>query len=455
MNKKRRISRLGGKLFAVSALGLALAFAIYCGIAGAALPRLLYSDWFSAYRQEQCDAAVESYRQYIAENRLTAQEAMTDQSWLQAHPNILMYTFSAMGADEVMAASADVAYSVVQWSGGDAVSFVYIGAPYTVQCEDTALLLTVYPNDAWYEGLGRIAALLAALAGFCAVMIPYICRLLGRISRLSRETELLMGGDLEHSIRVEGRDELAQLGQSMEGMRLSVLERIAGEREALRANTQLVTALSHDLRTPLTKLMGYLEILNYRRFETEREREEYLRRATDKVVQIKKMSDEMFSRFQVSQEPEGTPPLELVDGAELLGQVLSEQCYDLQREGFRLEAPVFDFPFPLQVQTDDILRVFDNLFSNLKKYADRSRPIRITVQDQGDSVRLCIENAVAKVPNQPDSHGIGLPTTAALMVRSGGRLETVHAGGFYRSVLTFTKAGPWGLPEKSGDLKNC
>ena len=238
-----------------------------------------------------------------------------------------------------------------------------------LRCADGELYLTAAPNWAWLEGLVRIAALVLAAAVFCAVVVPYILHLLRRIEALSRETGALMAGDLSHSIRAPGRDELSRLGADIERLRLSVLERLEGEREAVGATGRLITGLSHDLRTPLTKLMGYLEIL--RRCQSGEEREKYLRLAAEKAEQIKGMTDQLFDRAQVpdSREALAREP-ELVDGAQLLGQILSEVCGDLQREGFQAPQPVFTEPFRLYLRPEDAVRVFDNLFSNLCKYGD-------------------------------------------------------------------------------------
>lgn len=68
-------------------------------------------------------------------------------------------------------------------------------------------------------------------------------------------------GDLDHPITVRGNDEITSLALDMEKMRLSFQERIKGEEEAKRANSELITSISHDLRTPLTILMGNLDII--------------------------------------------------------------------------------------------------------------------------------------------------------------------------------------------------
>ena len=102
-------------------------------------------------------------------------------------------------------------------------------------------------------------------------------------------------------------------------------------------------------------------------------------------------------------------------------------------------APVFGEDFTLYLRVEDVVRVFDNLFSNLRKYADRSAPVDLWIEEGGGTVRLHVENRVSPAPDRRDSHGVGLPAMAALMERGGGALETEERDGVYRCVLTFVE----------------
>ena len=237
----------------------------------------------------------------------------------------------------------------------------------------------------------------------------------------------------------KGRDELSELSRSIEEMRLAVLEQMERENAAIRANSRLITSLSHDLRTPLTKLMGYLEILRLGKAKDEGERAEYLRRAWDKAQQMRALSDEMFRHFQVGEPPPPEEGRERVDGAVFLGQLLAEQCFDLADGGFSAQPPVVEGSYCLDLRTEDICRVFDNLFTNLKKYADPAGPIQISVWEEGELVAVGLENRAGPV-SRADSRGIGVPTMRALLARNGGRMEIERQGEIYRTTVYLPKA---------------
>ena len=458
MGKKRRFSRLGMKLVGVSVLGLALAFAVFYLVDSVAAPWLLYSDRFAPFWQRRNADLVQAYQDYVTEKGLTVQQAMEDKdSRLSAIGGVYIVLTGTMPSVEVSAdedfhfqvktdTSNDVSYGVTWAAPAETTGTVSFGSVefvtelYHVQCADGTIYVSTSPASQGYEGLGRIAGLLLALVSFCVVVVPYIVRTLRRIGALSRETGVLMAGDLEHAVHVAGRDEISGLGEDIERLRRSVLERLAGEREAVGANSRLITSLSHDIRTPLTKLTGYLDILTYAKYQTRAEHDEYLRLASEKAAQLKALTDQLFASAQVDAPSSGLEqPPETVDGAALLGQLLSEQCDDLRRAGFDIRPPVFARAFMLHLRTEDTVRVFDHLYSNLRKYADPSSPVLVRLSEAPEAVTLTLENRVLPAPDRADSHGLGVPTIRELMERSGGALEVSLKDGVYRSTLLFQK----------------
>lgn len=426
------------KLVGVSVLGLGLAFALFYLVYGVLAPWVRYSGRFAGFWERRTEAAVQTYQDYVTGRGLTVEQVMGEGDLVRLDTWLIHASRTGIYAENAYASS----YITLTLNGTDAggVTYMYItedSGLRPIQCADGVAYISFVPSVR-YVGLGL--GLGAALAGFCAVVAPYIVRLLRRLEALSRETEALMSGDLDRVIHVRGRDELSGLGEDIERMRRSVLERMRGEREAVAANSRLVASLSHDLRTPLTKLTGYLEILAYRKYRTQEEHDGFLRLALEKTAQIKALTDQMFATSQVD-APQGPleRPAEVVDGAALLGQLLEEQCADLRREGFDAQPPAFTRAFQLRMHTADAVRIFDNLFSNLRKYADPATPVGVAVEDGPERVVLRVENRVRPAPAGTDSHGVGEPTMRALMERAGGTLEISRRGDRYLCALAFPK----------------
>ena len=425
MVRRRGPSRLGLKFLLAAALALAAALGLRALLDGAALPALLRSPGFEAGWYARYGDAAEDFQRHVRDRGLTVQAALRDTVWQRQHPQVDLYLEDPAALDTTL----------LEEYGGQ-----------RIDCADGQLYAYPMPAYVYYTGMGRLLSLLASAVCFFAILTPYTVVLIRRITRLARDMQVLAGGDLDHRVVSRGRDELAELGRSIEEMRLAVLDQMARETEAVRANSRLITSLSHDLRTPLTKLIGYLDILRHGCGDEAR-REEYLQRAADKALQMRALSDEMFRHFQVEPaavpEPEAAP--ETVSGPVLLGQLLAEQCFDLADAGFQAPLPVISGEYRLRLRTDDLRRVFDNLFTNLRKYADPACPIRLTVEEAEDRVAVTLENCVRRGP-QDDSRGIGLPTIRALLARSGGRMEIEQRGRRYRTTVWLPKAGSADAP---------
>ena len=426
----------------MSVLGLVLAFAAFYLVDNLAVPWLLYSERFTPVWEARQTAVIRSWQDYITEKGLTVAEAVEYVERSSRNSFASMASVYLTIADYDRADRTVGTYPFFESDGPPSIyqSFTSSIELYPIQCADGILSITAPSVALQIRNLVRLTGLLLALLIFCAVMIPGIVRLVRRIGVLSRETGVLMAGDLDHAIKVKGRDELSALGEDIERLRLSVLARLEGEREAVGANARLITSLSHDIRTPLTKLTGYLDILTYQKYQGQPEHDEYLRLASEKAAQLKALTDQLFASAQVAAPASGLEqPPEAVDGGALLGQLLTEQCDDLCREGFIIQPPVFDRKFTLCLRTEDAVRVFDNLYSNFRKYADPASPIEITWKDASERITLRFRSRVLSSPDRADSHGLGVPTMRELLERSGGTLEARQEDGVYQTILTFPK----------------
>lgn len=428
------------KFTAVSAIAFTIAFLVYLVSWEGILNWLYYSEEFDAYWNRKWETAMGSLQEYVRENQVGIRDLQQEIGSGSSYHNMFLY-FEKYD-------SADTEY----WEGYRPEE--YGGKQIT--CRDGIVYAYARPTE-YYENVGKAIALGLAALCFFVILIPFFLRVLKRITRLSREMDILAGGELSYKILSPGRDELAELGRSIEGMRCSVLEQMERENRAVLANSSLITSLSHDLRTPLTKLLGYLEIMKYGKCGNESEKELYLEKAIDKAKQMQVLSDEMFRYFQVGRKEDATgaerkgemavrtgqnaetdSEWELVSGPILLSQMLADQSYDLEKEGFVVKLPDIEGDFRLLVKVEDVRRIFDNIFSNLRKYADAQYPVLFSVEETTEEVRVVMQNHVRGQKPQ-DSRGIGLPTVRSLLSRNSGRLEIEETGKMFCMTVAFCK----------------
>lgn len=233
---------------------------------------------------------------------------------------------------------------------------------------------------------------------FIVLVLFFINKKTSYIGVLEKEIKILEGGNLDYPITLKGKDELSSLAQSINEMRKSFIERLESEEQARVANSELVTAMSHDLRTPLTALVGYLDIIEYKKYQDQEALAKYIHSSREKAYQIKHLSDKLFEYFTVYNTEENDLEFESYDGIQLMDQLIDEQSMLLENHGFRVAWVPSPVPFRVELHLISFRRVFDNLFSNITKYADTSAAVTIAYRIEDRWLLIDITNVIKRRP---------------------------------------------------------
>ena len=255
---------------------------------------------------------------------------------------------------------------------------------------------------------------------FILLLFALIHRKIRYVNQLEQDLKVLGGGNLEYPITIKGRDELTSLAIGIESLKNGILEEQQMKAEAEKANMELVTAMSHDLRTPLTSLIGYLELLNMHRYEDEEQLKKYLEYCRKKAFQMKKVSDRLFEYFLVYGREEKGLQLQKIPSVELVEDLCNGQFFDWQDHGGTIECQIRELKGIVQVDSEYMQRVMDNLISNLKKYGDPAYPLRIEASEQPDMLHIQVTNHIRDRKDHPESTQIGLKTCRKIMENHGG-----------------------------------
>ena len=292
------------------------------------------------------------------------------------------------------------------------------------------------------DQLNALLAIVLAAAGFFAVLLWYVHRLSRRIVLLSREAGAIGGGDLEHPITVSGGDELAALAADVDSMRHAIIERMGNERRAWEANSELITAISHDIRTPMTALIGYLGLLNDGGYANREQAQQFAASAYGKAMELKDLTDELFRYFLVFGRAELTLNLEQLDARLLLEQLLGEAEFELREAGFSVSRIEFEGECSLRADPLYLKRVLDNLVSNAKKYADPARPVLFLTELSNGILTVCLSNSVSAAVDRVESTRIGLRTCEKIMQAMGGSFTTRRDGAHFAAEFSLPALAP-------------
>lgn len=423
------------------AIAMAAAFLLYMGIHTTAY------DWIDrtqstqeAYARQKVRTE-EALQQYIKDNSIALSDLSPLDEWVEREAYVTMviyrsghviYSSYPFDVENVIIPEEDAAETeVMPVSDDSAYTFTFADGTASV-------LLVPFYEYRYYQWADRISVICGFLL-FITVFLHLIQKKTSYIEFLKKELQILEGGQMEYAVSVKGSDELGELAEGINRMRMSILEREQKEAEARQANQELVTAMSHDLRSPLTSLLGYLELLDEEETEDAAQQKHFIAASRKKAMQIKEMSDRLFEYFLVYGREE-KPAMEPVDGSALFQQTVGESAFALEGRGFTVNFQMEEMDGIYYVSVDLFRRVVDNLFSNLTKYAAREYPVTIACVQTKGGVRLTIHNQKRMDGALVESSGIGLKTCRKIMKEHEGTFDTTEDEDGFTATLFLPKA---------------
>ena len=285
-------------------------------------------------------------------------------------------------------------------------------------CTVEAIIYSYHRVKTVYPYLG--VCLLLGILTFLFPVLWFIHRKIQQISRLKESILTMASGDLTQPVPDCGGDEIGILSQELDQLRLALDENIQMETQSRKANQDLIAAMSHDLRTPLTILTGYLEILKLGHGNPV-QHAEYLDRCLRKTQDLKAMTDKMFEYalvFSDHIEPHFAP-FSIAD----IEKDLSEHCDFIELAGFTVHSDLPPIAGTVLADETMLKRVFVNLFSNILKYGDKQTPVSIVCSVEQAQLKISFSNAIRSHREKMESNRIGL--------KSAQEILSLHHGSLY------------------------
>lgn len=228
-------------------------------------------------------------------------------------------------------------------------------------------------------------------------------------------------GDLDTAVPVEGNDELAELAATLNQMSAQLKLYREEEKKWEKSKNDMIANLSHDLRSPLTSVIGYVDLINRRKYHSPEELQHYSDIARIKCNDLKTLAESLFEYTKINSAG-FQPEIRSLNLAELLEQVLAGFIPVLDENGMKYELDFEAKNVPIMGDPVLLARLFNNLVSNAVNYGKEGKYLRIFLEKEEKSI-------VAGVANYGDS--IPEEELAMLFERfyKADRARTDYAGG--------------------------
>lgn len=327
----------------------------------------------------------------------------------------------------------------------------------TIGMQSLILLVVIF--------LGGFGFAVMAMAGDAGVAAFYVflfvvfflpalfvfMRRMGYLNRIMRYTEDMANGRLTNDLVVKGKSPLAKHAENLNGLRDGVRNSLNEQAKSERMKTELITNVSHDLRTPLTSIITYTDLLKNPDI-TEEERAKYIAILDTKSNRLKTLIEDLF---EVSKMASGNIEMSKhrIDLAQLLKQAVGEHEEDFTSAKLDLRVNIQEQPIFAYVDGQKWWRVMDNLIVNARKYSLEGTRVYVNLKMNGNNAELTVKNVAkyelneeaselverfkrADTSRHTEGSGLGLAIAQSIVDLHGGQMDIAVDGDLFKVTVT-------------------
>ncbi len=297
------------------------------------------------------------------------------------------------------------------------------------------------------------AALFVVLA-YCIIVLIYIILKLKYLDVIIIATDEIAAGNLNFSVKEKGKGLLSKLANNINNLQSGVKKAVESQMKSDRLKSELITNVSHDLKTPLTSIINYVDLLK-REELTKEEMLDYIGVLDRKTQRLKVLIEDLF---EASKMASGSVELNLekVDVAQLLTQSLGEFDEKIKASSlaFRVNIPhgkVFSI-----LDGKKTWRVFENLIGNILKYSQTNTRVYIELIENETNIIITMKNISAyemdfnvdelferfkrgDASRATEGSGLGLAIAKSIVDLQGGKLNIEIDGDLFKAIVEFKK----------------
>lgn len=275
-----------------------------------------------------------------------------------------------------------------------AIEFIALGMTCVVKFMPD---VTSYVTENYLLAMNMIyIVVLLGIAVFLLVFTLFVNKKVKYIKFLSSEVKVIKDEDFGKTIEVRGQDELAELCSSINNMSLELREKIDNEKKIEQNKNELITNVSHDLRTPLTSILGYVDLLKQNGFEDKEKFVEYISIIDERSKSLNNLINELFEYTKLNSH-DIKLNYSTVEICSLVEQLSGEYSLIFKKEGLELISEIPEEDIFVDIDIQMIVRALENLLINAKKYSVRNSQVLVKLLQESNDIVISVENKVENI----------------------------------------------------------
>lgn len=287
--------------------------------------------------------------------------------------------------------------------------------------------------------------------GFCILFVLYFFLFIHLerqkyieylLTRMTNEIEYISDGHFNQKVTIEDNSVLGELGAKVNNIITQVEKSIVDQKESAQIKNDLITNVAHDLRSPLTSIIGYLELINEDRYKNEVELRYFIQIIHQKSKDLHQLMNDLFE-YTLVQNKEALINEVPVSMEEMLNQLVVQFQVQVQEAGMEIRQYFSVVNHPIVMgDGNKLARIFENLIQNAIWYGKDGRYIDVVLSEYDESIEISITNYGQVIPKidlpyiferfyrveksrsqQTGGSGLGLAIVKSIVELHGGKIE--------------------------------
>lgn len=264
--------------------------------------------------------------------------------------------------------------------------------------EDTRI---VFAETNYFNIFLIVISIVSFVFFFMVYFLAFTKKITDYFNDLNKGLLKVAEGDFDVVFEVRNENELSNVSNILNNTLSDIKNILTKERDEERSRREFITSIAHDLRTPLTSIIGYLELVMSKQGsagdEEFKARHEYVKIAYDKALRLQALIENLFS-FAKTDSVGMEPHFEEIDIVKLVGQLVDE-CYpSIYDAGLLSEFHTNSTSIPLSVDGELMARAIANLLTNAIKYGKDGKKLIVEIEERSEEVKIRVINYGRLIP---------------------------------------------------------